>query len=56
MKESLSNEMAIQSGDRLANECERYGMTWGCDEECPVLNKGNCELYSSVEEYLKGCK
>lgn len=19
-----------------ANECERYGMTWGCDGDCPV--------------------
>lgn len=36
----------------LANECERYGMTWGCDEDCPVLNRGECELYSSVEEYF----
>ena len=32
--------------------CEKYGMTWGCDEGCPVLNEGKCEIYSSVEEYF----
>jgi len=23
--------------------CERYGMTWGCDIDCPVLREGKCE-------------
>lgn len=26
------------------NDCERYGMTWGCDIDCPVLQAGKCEL------------
>mgnify|MGYP006921387271 CR=1 FL=1 len=26
------------------NACERYGMTWGCDTDCPVLRDGKCEL------------
>lgn len=34
------------------NACEKYGMTWGCDEDCPVLNEGKCENYSSVEDYI----
>lgn len=21
------------------NECERYGMTWGCDKDCPVFER-----------------
>ena len=37
----------------MENDCEKYGMTWGCDEDCPVLNKGECKIYSSVEEYLE---
>jgi len=27
----------------LANECERYGMTWGCDGDCPAFAKGKCK-------------
>jgi len=27
-----------------ANECERYGMTWGCDENCPVFRCGKCKM------------
>lgn len=26
------------------SECSRYGMTKGCDDECPVLLRGECEL------------
>lgn len=25
------------------SECERYGMTWGCDEDCPVYQRGECK-------------
>ena len=28
----------------FANACERYGMTWGCDTDCPVLQAHKCEL------------
>lgn len=35
------------------SDCESYGMMNGCDEDCPVLNSGECELYSSVEGYLE---
>jgi hypothetical protein len=27
-----------------ANECERYGMTWGCDGDCPVFSRGDCKI------------
>ncbi len=25
------------------NECESYGMMSGCDLECPVFNRGECQ-------------
>lgn len=31
-------------------ECERYGMTWGCDADCPVFQKKKeCELQKENE-------
>lgn len=35
-------------------ECERYGITWGCDEDCPVFQRKECELQKEVEEKLGG--
>ena len=34
-------------------ECERYGITWGCDKDCPVLQRKECELQEEVEEKLR---
>lgn len=31
-------------------ECERYGITWGCDEDCPVFQRKECELQEEVEK------
>lgn len=28
----------------FANECFQYGMRSGCDIDCPVLKRGECEL------------
>lgn len=25
------------------SECEKYGMAWGCDEDCPVYQRGECK-------------
>lgn len=25
------------------SECEKYGMCWGCDEDCPVYQRGECQ-------------
>ncbi len=33
-------------------ECERYGITWGCDEDCPVFQRKECELQEEVEKKL----
>ena len=37
----------------MANECERFGMTWGCREDCPALNKGKCEHWKDADEFLE---
>jgi hypothetical protein len=34
-------------------ECERFGMTFGCNEDCPVLEKGYCEIYESVDDFIR---
>ena len=58
MKDIFANTIN-ELGDHsslMANECEKYGMTWGCDEGCPVLNRGKCQIYSITEEYLQDMK
>lgn len=34
------------------DSCFSYGIGHGCDEYCPVLNEGKCEIYEDVEDYL----
>ena len=55
MKELFSNTINELGSHTslIATECEKYGMTWGCNEDCPVLNEGRCQSYSSVDEYLE---
>lgn len=45
-KSMLANTLAdlgFDGGHPPMTDCERYGMTWGCDKDCPVLNAGLCE-------------
>lgn len=35
-------------------ECERYGMTWGCDKDCPVFQRKECELQKENEIRFRG--
>lgn len=28
---------------QFATQCERYGMAWGCDHDCPVFRDGGCK-------------
>ena len=35
-------------------ECERYGITWGCDEDCPVFQRKECELQEENERQFGG--
>jgi len=36
------------------NDCEIFGMTFGCQSDCPQLIDGKCPVYLSVEDYLAG--
>ena len=36
----------------MMTSCETYGMTWGCDTDCPVLVSGNCDLMHSENKEL----
>ncbi len=36
----------------VMNDCYKYGMTYGCDTDCPVLRSGNCELQDDVNKEL----
>lgn len=35
-------------------ECERYGMTWGCDKDCPVFQRKECELQEENNKQFGG--
>lgn len=32
------------------SECESYGMTWGCDEDCLVYQRGECQNEDALEQ------
>lgn len=37
----------------IMTECEKYGMCYGCDIHCPVLQRGECECEDNKELYQK---
>lgn len=34
-------------------ECEKFGMTWGCREDCPVFVRKECEFQQENEQSFK---
>lgn len=36
----------------IMTDCEHYGMTYGCNAECPVLLAHKCELKNSDNKKL----
>lgn len=37
-----------------SNECENFGMTWGCKTHCPVFESGGCGVpFESIEQFIK---
>jgi len=36
----------------VMTDCEKYGMTWGCNTGCPVLRAGKCELKDDENKEL----
>ena len=37
-------------------DCEKFGMTYGCQEDCPQLLRAECEIFKNVEEFLEETK
>lgn len=35
---------------RMESECEKFGFVWGCKSDCPVFERGECELQEENEE------
>lgn len=35
---------------RMESECEKFGSVWGCKSDCPVFERGECELQEENEE------
>ena len=50
-KSELANTFADTVSIQMS-ACERYGMTWGCDGDCPVLNANECELQEENSHLL----
>ncbi len=46
------NELTQGLSHPSMTKCENYGMTWGCDIDCPVLRDGDCELKDSENKEL----
>ena len=36
----------------VMTDCEHYGMSYGCNAECPVLIAGKCELQNDENAEL----
>lgn len=47
-----SNDKGLSYPNRT--ECERYGITWGCDEDCPVFQRKECELQEENDRQFGG--
>lgn len=47
MKQGFANTIAVidlgVTASSVMDDCFKYGITWGCDTECPTLRAGNCE-------------
>lgn len=33
--------------------CHSYGIMYGCDKDCPVLQSGKCEFWKNVDDYCE---
>jgi hypothetical protein len=34
------------------SECEAYGMAFGCDEYCPVYERGDCKVECELDFHV----
>ncbi len=53
-KIAFANTLA-EIGDypKIMNECEKYGIVAGCDEDCPVFQRKECPVQKENEEHFK---
>ena len=49
---SLANEVADRVMGAHGNACERYGMMWGCNGDCPTFAQGLCKM-EDVQAFRK---
>lgn len=47
--ETLASSLGTTVGS-IMTDCERFGMAYGCQTDCPQLLRGECEIYSCVQE------
>jgi len=53
-KRDLGRTLSSMDGDNNNHgDCFNYGSVGGCDENCPALNNGECEIYKSVDDFLQ---
>lgn len=56
-KIAFSNTLAELSlgitASSIMTDCEKYGMCYGCNEDCPQLQRGECEIYKDVDDYFQ---
>jgi hypothetical protein len=52
----FANEIACRDLGVMAscvmNDCEKFGMMYGCRIDCPVLQDGKCELQDAENKEL----
>jgi len=48
----ISTQSLGVTASSIMTGCEHYGMTYGCNAECPVLTSGRCELQDSENKEL----
>jgi len=50
-KEITKADLSVTASS-VMSDCYKYGMTYGCDVDCPVLKSGNCELQNTDNKEL----
>lgn len=46
-------DMNTSHATHFESECEKFGMTWGCKPDCPVFERGECELQEENEKMFE---
>ncbi|MBD5534630.1 MAG: hypothetical protein HDQ99_03010 [Lachnospiraceae bacterium] len=46
-------DLNTSNATHFENECEKFGMTWGCKPDCPVFERGECELQEENEKMFE---